>query len=84
MSGAFWVYVNERNNKALVHEAQCSYCNDGRGMDDYSLTSNGEWLGPFNHSTAEAKARNSGKEDIHWCGHCTQRLGIKSEIKRDQ
>ena len=84
MSEQFWVYINEPNNKALVHEAQCSFCNDGRGMDEDSSPFNGQWIGPHDRQRAEQLALSSGKADIRWCGHCARRLDIKAPLKRDR
>ena len=71
----YWVYVNHPNNKALIHEAECSFCNDGRGMADDKSRWNGEWHGPFAEpSAALSKANTFGKNDTRWCGHCTRRI----------
>jgi len=84
MSGNFWVYINEPNNKALIHDAQCSFCNDGHGMDDDSSQFNGKWIGPSDRKTAEHNALTSGKADIRWCGHCARRLDIKTTVNRER
>lgn len=77
MTMRFWVYVNHPNNKALVHEASCSHCNDGRGMTDDKSDFNGEWQGPFDRSSAaEARARASGKSTVRWCGFCARKHDI--------
>ena len=77
MTARYWVYVNHPNNKALVHEAACSHCNDGRGMTDDKLRWNGEWHGPFAEPSAAMKnAGASGKRNVRWCGHCARRLKI--------
>lgn len=81
MSEHFWVYVNEPNDKAFVHEASCSFCNNGQGMTNLKLASNGQWLGPFDQERAVAHALNSGKINIRWCGRCAHQLGIEKELK---
>jgi len=81
MSDQFWVYINEPNDKALVHEARCSFCNNGHGMDDNRLPSNGRWVGPHDRNKAEKIAVNSGKADIRWCGHCARRLNVETTLK---
>ena len=74
MTERYWVYVNHPNNKAIVHEAACSHCNDGRGMVDDKSRWNGEWRGPFRDaSVALKKANESGKRNIRLCGHCARR-----------
>ena len=81
MSNRYWVYVNEPNDKALVHEAICSYCNDGKGVAAEKLASNGRWHGPFTKDQAKQTALKSGKSKIQWCGHCARRLDIKTGLQ---
>jgi len=81
MSGLFWVYVNEPNDKAFVHQASCSHCNDGQGVASEKLASNGQWLGPYDRERAEKHALSSGKKTIRWCGFCARDLGIEKELK---
>lgn len=80
MTAAFWVYINEPNDKALVHGADCSFCNNGEGMQDEKSRFNGEWHGPFDRDVALRFARQSGKTTKRWCGHCARRLGINTEL----
>lgn len=78
MKGRYWVYVNHPNNKALVHEAACSHCNDGRGRTDEKLEWNGEWHGHFDDiESAFKNANDSHKATIRWCGHCARRLEVR-------
>jgi len=81
MSEQFWVYVNEPNDKAFVHLASCSHCNDGQGVACERLESNGQWLGPYDQERAKRCALNSGKKTVRWCGHCARDLGIEKELK---
>lgn len=75
-----WVYINEPNNKALVHLGSCSFCNEGQGMTRDKLDHNGKWEGPFGVERAEQVARKSGKDDVRWCGHCARQLGRNREL----
>lgn len=70
---SFWVYINEPNDKALMHEASCSFCNDGSGMASEKLASNGKWMGPYTIERAEEVASKSGKKNIRWCDHCARK-----------
>ena len=73
MEGRYWVYVNHPTDKALVHEAGCSFCNDGRGMVEDKSRFNGEWHGPYDEpGAALRKARGTGKSTVRWCGHCAR------------
>ncbi len=80
MSEKFWVYVNEPNNKALVHQASCSHCNNGQGRQTEKSEYNGEWLGPFSITEAQRRAWRSGKTKRRWCGFCARNLGIRTEL----
>jgi len=81
MSNRFWVYVNEPNNKALVHQASCSHCNDGHGREDDKSPYNGEWLGPFDRQQAQTQARRADKKNTRWCGFCAKALGIDTKLE---
>jgi hypothetical protein len=47
----YWVYENWTIDKAVVHEAACRFCNDGRGIHRADEGHNGLWHGPFNERT---------------------------------
>lgn len=76
----FWVYINEPNDKALVHLASCSHCNDGKGRGVPRLDQNGKWIGPLDLETAIQTARSSGKKKRAWCGFCAKTLDIEPAI----
>lgn len=80
MSNQYWVYVNEPNNKALIHRASCSHCNSGKGREVTTSPDNGEWFGPFDIEDAKIKAMKSKKSTKRWCGFCAKALGIETEI----
>lgn len=76
MTGNFWVYINDPINKAILHLADCSYCNHGEGIHPEKSGSNSTWSGPLDEASARNTARISGKKDIRWCSHCAGKLGI--------
>ena len=76
MSANFHVYLNDPNNKAWIHYADCPSCNHGKGRTVVKDPNNGKWIGPFDESTARMKAARSGKKDIRWCIPCARRRGI--------
>jgi len=56
----FWIYENwTAENKARIHRADCTHCNDGRGIHpDKEEGRNGQWDGPYlTYSEAIEKAR---------------------------
>ena len=76
MSTDFHVYLNVPNNKALIHEAACQYCNHGKGRATIKSEYNGEWIGPFDQPTAKQEAQQADKKRVQWCAYCADRLGI--------
>lgn len=76
MSANFYVYTNVPNDKALIHHADCSHCNHGKGRTAVKSTYNGQWHGPLDELTARMKASRSGKSLVRWCALCAGRLGI--------
>ena len=79
MSIDFYVYINEPNDKAFIHHAECSFCNFGKGLVAEGHSNNGKWIGPFNEHDARKQAKASGKKHVRWCGHCANRLGIPAD-----
>ena len=76
MRGFYWICVDHPTNRAVIHEADCGFCNDGRGMKDDKDPESIEWLGPFSDADdAETHARATGKDTVRWCGHCARRAG---------
>lgn len=68
---SFWVYENWTHKKAIIHTADCCYCQNGRGVHAGSSTRNGEWHGPFkNRDTAFDKAKRTGRDEIRSCKSC--------------
>lgn len=68
----FWVYENWTHKYAAIHRAECSFCNDGRGVHADSSSANGQWLGPFESaSEAMTAAEKTGRPDVRRCGICS-------------
>ena len=79
MSLDYYVYLNVPNDKALIHIADCQYCNHGQGISSVKSAYNGEWIGPFDQPTARTRALQSGKGRIQWCALCAGRLCISRD-----
>jgi hypothetical protein len=61
---SYWVYENWRaEDKAVIHDGTCSYCNNGKGCHPNPLgDSNGQWRGPFRTvAEAESAAKATGR-----------------------
>lgn len=68
---SFWVYENWTHEKAIVHNGDCSYCNDGRGIHGKSSDKNGEWHGPFtDRDAAFQRAKATKRDDVRSCKAC--------------
>ena len=67
----YWVYENYPNNRATVHKAECSHCNNGAGVHGVDKNSNGQWHGPYHGlSEARAKAGSTGRAVVRDCQVC--------------
>lgn len=54
----YWVYENWIHKYAKIHNAECRWCNDGKGCHKDSTDNFGRWLGPFeSKQEAEIAAR---------------------------
>ena len=65
----YWVYENwTAESKAVVHRADCGYCNHGKGCHENPLgDKNGKWHGPFNsRRQARAAAVATGRK-VKYC-----------------
>lgn len=74
----YWAYENWRahGHRTTIHEAICSFCQNGKGLAGGTRPDNGEWhnLGEFERQD-EAMAHACTlfpKESISPCGHCCQ------------
>ena len=71
----YWVYENFVHDKAIIHSADCSFCNGGKGltnMNDAARTRD-KWHGPFKDlESAEVCAKNTSRENIKSCNFCTK------------
>lgn len=69
----FYVYENWRaDDKAVVHRADCSFCNSGKGTVRGTLGDvNGKWHGPFeSEEKALRYAESLHREKTGCCGIC--------------
>jgi len=73
----YWIYENWQAgpHKAVIHEAGCSFCNDGLGRSNGTAdTRYGRWRGPYASRTlAWDAARRMPAEDRRECSRCADR-----------
>jgi hypothetical protein len=68
---SFYVYENWTHDRARVHRADCSYCQQGRGTHGETSDRNGKWHPPFATSEeAFRKAASLRRADTKGCLHC--------------
>ena len=71
----YWVYEDDPTNRARVHKAACSHCNDGQGMKGSRLTDNRRH-GPFGtEREAIDCAQSTGRPDAKGCWFCLRGMG---------
>lgn len=71
----YWVYENLIHDKAVIHSADCSFCNNGMGITsmDTLYRIRDSWNGPFiNLEAAEVFAKNTSRKNIKSCHFCTK------------
>lgn len=69
----FYVYENWRaDDKAVVHRADCSFCNSGKGTGRGTLGEvNGKWHGPFeSKEEAFCYAKSLNRKKTCCCATC--------------
>lgn len=67
----YYIYENWTHKKAVIHLAECSFCNQGRGAHIGSSDINGQWLGPFeSKQEAELAAKKTKRKTILYCSRC--------------
>jgi len=70
----WWIYENwtvERGGKAIIHNAGCSFCRDGKGIHRDSSDRNGRWLGPFaSREAAYGRAKQLNRARTDFCKFC--------------
>jgi hypothetical protein len=68
---AYYVYENWTHDRARVHRAECSHCNEGRGTQGATSDRNGRWHPPTSERDSAFKlAASLGRTDTKACGHC--------------
>lgn len=68
---SYWVYENWTHKRARVHLAECTRCNNGRGIHPGASARNGTWHGPIaKRDAAYAKAKATGQHNVAGCAFC--------------
>jgi hypothetical protein len=49
---AYWFYENYPKKYTRLHDSDCQFCNDGKGLNLKNLPENGKWHGPFLDKTS--------------------------------
>jgi hypothetical protein len=71
-SGSFFVYENWVRNKAIVHRADCSFCNGGNGLHGSRQTKSSTWHGPFETGGAALEAaKRCRRTRTEGCSTCS-------------
>ena len=70
----YWIYESWSLNKAIVHKADCDFCQNGSNRQGETRgRANGNWLGPFGDGgKAMEKARATNRGVIRPCKHCLE------------
>lgn len=66
----YWVYRNWIHNRARLHRSECSYCNNGRGTQNVTNSSTGEWRSFKVEKDANAFLNSFNYKDAARCGVC--------------
>lgn len=67
----YYVYENWTHKKAVIHLADCGFCNQGKGNHKNTTNKNGQWLGPFkNEKKAKLIAKKTKRKTISKCSIC--------------
>jgi hypothetical protein len=68
---AYYVYENWTRKRSRIHRAECSFCNDGMGVQSADSGNNGMWHGPYtDRALAFKKAESFGYPEIRRCEQC--------------
>lgn len=77
MANGYWVYENWTQQRIRVHQAGCTFCNDGKGIGRGTNGTNDAWYGRFaTRDSAWLKVgelpsrRRGGDWDIADCKNC--------------
>ena len=89
MERKFFIYENwTAESKAVIHRAECSFCNSGRGIHPNRIEGrNGRWHGPFaTYSEAFRVAQALGNRGRHiWgCNFCNPAMNEETEEQEDE
>lgn len=68
----YWVYENWVRDKAIVHRADCSFCNSGNGLHGSRSTKSSTWHGPYSSSgEAVTRAKACKRTRTEDCATCS-------------
>ncbi len=68
----YFVYENWTRDRARIHRAQCSHCNNGQGTQPSDSGRNCKWHGPIeDRDVAFLLAAKLRREDTKACGTCS-------------
>ncbi len=80
---AYWAYENWTHKKAIVHSADCSYCQHGRGVHAESGPRHGRWHGPFpDRDAAFGKAKSTERPEARACKACDAGVQLRVWVCR--
>jgi hypothetical protein len=69
---SYFVYENWVRDKAIVHRAECKFCNDGNGLHGSRHTKSSTWHGPYaTPAAAMIKARSCDRGRTDSCEKCS-------------
>lgn len=78
----WWVYENwtaEQGGKAIIHDGNCSFCREGKGIHKEDSGRNGKWHGPFeNREDAYFQAKKMNRSRTTFCSFCVASKGSDS------
>lgn len=81
----YYVYENWRaDDKAVVHRADCSFCNSGQGAHRNTMgNANGRWWGAFDtFERARQKAESLGRRECRVCGICLPETSVHKVVSK--
>lgn len=68
----YFVYENWVRDKAIVHNADCPFCNGGNGLHGSRKTKSSTWHGPFDTSSdALEQAKTCRRGRTEGCAKCS-------------
>lgn len=68
----YYIYENwqAEGHKARIHNAECSFCNNGKGFHPDASDENGRWHGAFDSLEAALEAATNTGANVSKCKKC--------------